>query len=216
MLMEVGSFKLFISKFTNFEDINLDLETLVSKYRQTNDPRYFATIYNKVSGVIFKFGQRANNSLTSADMYSHGMEALYHALSTGKYGWKPESKIKFLTYYYRMVNNFVFTLQKSKHFRDFAAYHTSLDQLVDDPDNPQSFTEDQLYSPIRKTIYDKEAIAERLKEIGNNKTILSEMQQELKYTDSEFKLAFLQLKKKCKLANKQEKNLLKILLKNHK
>ena len=211
MLMDMGSFRSFISNYTDFGQIDLDLETLVSKYRQTNDPRYFATIYNKVAGVIFKAGSKANNSLTDADMFSHGVEALYHALSETKYGWKPESRIKFLTYYTRMVSNFVYTLQNSRHFRDFNLYQTSLDALVDDPDNPKSFNEEQRFVPVRKTIFDKRAVFERLKEICDNESLLNQIKEDFGQDNKTFMIAFLKLKKKFKLATKEDKRLLNLI-----
>lgn len=213
MLMDMCSFRSFISNYTDFKEIDSDLETLVLKYRQTNDPRYFATIYNKVAGVIFKAGSKTSGALTDADMFSHGVEALYHALSETKYGWKPESKIKFLTYYTRMVGNFVYTLQHSRHFRDINLHQVSLDELIDDPDNPKSFDESQMVLPIRKTTYEHSDVVERLREICNNQKLINQIKEDFGEDDRTFKITLLKLKKKFRVATKEEKRMLNLALK---
>lgn len=144
MQLNSDSMRDFLSNFTNFEEINSNLETLVQQYRETHDSRKFATIYNKVLGVVLEHGRKTHDGLCDQDIYSHGMEALTYCLREDN-GWNANSKIKFLTYFYRTVHNAFITLQKKKCFRDANKYQISLDALVDDPDSSFDITEEHRF-----------------------------------------------------------------------
>lgn len=135
MKLDSDSMRGFLAQYTNFKDLHsTDLDSLVIKYRQSQNSIEFATIYNKVLGVVLKFGREsfADLGLTEDDIYSKGMEALNNALNIER-GWKPESNVKFITYFYRVVHNSIITLQNKKSQRDYKKFHQSLDELIEDP-----------------------------------------------------------------------------------
>ena len=145
MQLNSDSMRDFLSNFTNFDEINSDLDTLVVQYRETQDPRKLGTICNKVLGVILKYGRKAHDGLCDQDIYSRGFEALLYAVADK--GWKSDSKVKFITYFTRSVINAMTSLQQKKCFRDAYKYQVSLDALIDDPDTNFDVSEDEKFIP---------------------------------------------------------------------
>jgi len=174
MQLNSDSMRDFLSNFTNFEEINLDLETLVKQYRLTKDPRKFATIYNKVLGAVLNQAKKAHEGLCDQDIFSHGMEALVYCLRD-KNGWNENSKVKFLTYFYRTAHNVIYTLQKKKYFRDLNKYETSLDEMVDNPDSNFDVTEEQRLIPSYGGFYPKSELEKQNEKKNGKKRINSLM-----------------------------------------
>lgn len=131
--MKVDSYSIrgFVANFTDVRSSQVDLDQLVTQYRLNNNSKDYATIYNKVLGVILKFGRQCdvNLGITEEDIYSQGMLTLLRALDPVK-GWKPESNVRFITYFHLLIRNDIITLCNKKCQREYKNYVVSLDELL--------------------------------------------------------------------------------------
>lgn len=139
MKVDSTSIRSFVASYQNFNDNNINLDELVLKYRETNDSRYFATIYNRVLGCILKIARGSFHTLglSEDDIFSEAMTSLYYALRADK-GWKPGQSTTFLTYYTWVARNAILTLQNRKCQRDYQKYNTSLDDLLSENEEEET------------------------------------------------------------------------------
>ena len=133
MKVDSCSIRGFVANYTDVCSSDINLDSLVVEYRQNPNSSCYATIYNKILGTVLNFGRKFDNSLgiTPEDIYSYGMTALYKALDEQK-GWKADSGVKFLTYFYRIVHNEFVTLGQTKYHRNYQKHTVSLDELLDE------------------------------------------------------------------------------------
>lgn len=119
----------FLNSHKCYECNNMDLDSLVLRFQQTKGSAEYATICQKVLGVILKYarGSFINLGLSEDDIYSECMEALLRALTL----WKADQKVKFLTYFYGFVHNAIYTLQNRKCNRKYKNL-VSLDRMFED------------------------------------------------------------------------------------
>lgn len=206
MRLDGCSIRDFAENFANRQDLSLDLDVLAIRYKSFHNQSDFATILNKVLGVILKYGRGSFSDLglTEEDIYSHGIHALANALD----GWSPDKKVKFITYFYRMVHNAIITLQSRKCQRDYKKFHTSLDELVDDPDSNFDVSDkDTLSRHIRsRRVTGKESV-EILTNISQDQMV--ELAYTLGISMSSLQLAFIVAKSKYRLATQEEEEKLK-------
>jgi hypothetical protein len=131
--MKVDSYSIrgYIANFTDVRTSQVDLDQLVVQYRLSQSSQDYATIYNKVLGVILKFGRQCDASLgiTEEDICSQGALTLLRALDPIK-GWKADSNVKFITYFHLLVRNDIITLCNKKSSREYQKYSASLDALL--------------------------------------------------------------------------------------
>lgn len=119
----------FLNSHKCYECNNMDLDSLVLRFQQTKGSAEYATICQKVLGVMLKYarGSFINLGLSDDDIYSECMEALLRALTL----WKADQKVKFLTYFYGFVHNAIYTLQNRKCNRKYKNL-VSLDTMFED------------------------------------------------------------------------------------
>lgn len=198
MQLNSDSMRDFLSNFTNFDEINSDLDTLVVQYRETQDPRKLGTICNKVLGVILKYGRRAHDGLCDQDIYSRGFEALLYAVADK--GWKSDGKVKFITYFTCSVINAMTSLQQKKCFRDAYKYQVSLDALIDDPDTNFDVSEDERFIPASGGYFPVKSKDDESKDVEENKDISSKKKDRINSLKYDFEQVYNDQESKINMA----------------